>query len=156
MSYLYSIHNYTSLYFGIETGLDFVLTIGADCKLSSLDIEEFIAKSIDEIKKDPFLLSTTLPWGINKEEIGDHEESCYPPDHYSDSFYLSKVMSDQVFFCSARKILDAVDFNINEVIHPYPKYVHGGFENRLCNFMIKNNYYRGIYKGDIYYSHKSY
>jgi hypothetical protein len=156
VSYLYSIHNYTSLYLGIETGLDFVLTIGADCKLSSLDIEEFVAKSIDEIKKDPSLLSTTLPWGTNKEEIGNHEESCYPPDHFSDSFYLSKVMSDQVFFCSARKILDVVNFNINEVIHPYPKYVHGGFENRLCNFMIKNNYYRGIYKGDIYYSHKSY
>jgi hypothetical protein len=69
---------------------------------------------------------------------------------------LSKVMSDQVFFCSSKKILDVVDFNIDEVIHPYPGYGYGGFENRLCNFMIRNNYYRGIFKGDLYYKHNSY
>jgi hypothetical protein len=155
-SYLYSIHNYTSLYLGIESGLDFVLTIGADCKFSSLDIGGFIDKSIYEIEKDPSLLSTTLFWSTNKEEIGKHEESIYPPDHFSDFFYLSKVMSDQVFFCSSKKILNVVDFNIDEVLHPYPSYGHGGFENRLCNFMIKNNYYRGIFKGDVYYSHHSF
>jgi hypothetical protein len=156
VSYLYSIHNYTSLYLGVESDLDFVLTVGADCKLSSLNLEEFIDKSIHEIKKDPSLLSTTIPWGINGEEIGNHEEASYPPDHSSDFFYLSKVMSDQVFFCSSKKILDVVDFNIDEVIHPYPGYGYGGFENRLCNFMIRNNYYRGIFKGDLYYKHNSY
>ena len=156
ISYLYSIHNYTSLCLGIESGLDFVLTIGADCKLSSLSIDSYINQSIEEIKKDPFILSTTLPWDENFEDIGRHEENVYPIDHKSEFFYLSKVMSDQIFLCSSERILSVVDFNIDEILHPYPAYGHGGFENRLCNFMIKNNYLRGIYKGEIYYKHKSY
>lgn len=156
ISYFYSIHNYTSLYLGIESGIDFVLTIGADCKLSSLNIDSYIQKSIDEIKKDQFLLSTTLPWAEEFLETGNHEENLYPIDHRSDFFYLSKVMSDQIFLCSSKKILSVVDFNINEILHPYPGYGHGGFENRLCNFMIKKNYVRGIFKGQIYYKHQSY
>ena len=156
VSYFYSIHNYTSLCLGIESEIDFVLTLGADCKLSSLSIDLFIKKSIGEIKKDPFLLSTTLPWSENFEDIGKHEENLYPIDHCSESFYLSKVMSDQVFLCSSNKILSVVDFNIQEILHPYPGYGYGGFENRLCNFMIKNNYLRGIFKEEIYYRHHSY
>lgn len=155
-SYLYSIHNYTSLLLGIESDIDMVLTLGADCKLSDNNLDRFIEKSIEELNSNPSLLSTTLPWSDNFEETGIHEETIYPVNQKSQNFYLSKVMSDQVFLCSSKKILNVVDFHINEVIHPYPFYVHGGFENRMCNFMIKNNYYRGIFKGFPYYDHNSY
>jgi hypothetical protein len=156
VSYLYSIHNYTSLYLAIESGTDFILTIGADCILSSNYIEPYIIESIQEIKKIDKLLSTTLPWDKDFQEIGNHEESLYPVEYRSNLFYTSMIMSDQVFLVSANKILGVVDFNINEILHPYPVYGIGGFEQRMCNFMIKHKYYRGIHKGDVYYSHNSY
>lgn len=156
VSYLYSIHNYTSLYLAIESGTDFILTIGADCNLSSNYIDPYIIGSIQEIKKIYNLLSTTLPWDKDFQEIGNHEESLYQVEYRSDLFYISMIMSDQVFLVSANKILDVVNFNISENFHPYPIYSIGGFEQRMCNFMVKYKYYRGIHKGDVYYSHNSY
>lgn len=155
ISYWYSIQHFCGIYDAFKKGEDFFLHIGADCTPFLEDIRGFIEDSINIINDDPSVLVTTIPWSEGDfTETGLHEQNIYHTEKRSDSFWFSKVFSDQFFLSSTKKIKE-VDFNIQEDLHPFPGYGGDSFEKRLCNYMIKSDKYRAIYKKN-YYLHKSF
>ena len=154
-SYRYSIQYFCALYFALTQNIKYVLNVGADCRMSDLEIEDYIIESASLLDSDPSVLLTTIPWSEgNFEETGNHEQDTYHITKRHDLFWFSKVVSDQVFFSSPHK-LQEVDFNIKENLHSFPAYGGDSFEKRLCNYLISSDCYRAIYKKYSYY-HNSY
>jgi len=150
-SYYYSVQHYTNILIN-ENKYSFY--VGADCTIVSNSLELFLKRSIDLLKTEESVMSTTLPWVKPEmsDSVGIGEQGSI--EKLISDFYLSKVFSDQVYFIDTDKIKKA-DFTITERLHPIPEYGINGFEYRLTNHLITNNNYRAIYKGDSHYIHKS-
>jgi hypothetical protein len=155
ISYLYSIQYFCALYVALKKNVKYVLNVGADCRISDLEIEDYIVESASLIDSDPSVLLTTIPWSEGDfETTGNHEQDTYGITKRHDRFWFSKVVSDQVFFSSPQK-LQGANFNIKENLHSFPGYGGDSFEKRLCNYLVKADCYRAIYKKYNYY-HKSF
>ena len=155
ISYRYSIQYFCALYVALKKNVKYILNVGADCRMSDLEIEDYIIESTSLLDSDPSVLLTTIPWSEgNFETIGNHEQNTYGITKRHDLFWFSKVVSDHVFFSSPQK-LQTVDFNIKKNLHPFPGYGGDSFEKRLFNYLISSDYYRAIYKKYNYY-HNSY
>ncbi len=150
-SYYYSVQHYTNVLTNIN---NYSFYVGADCTIVSNVLETFLNKSIELLKLEDSIMSTTLPWVTPEisDSVGIGEQGSI--DKKFDEFYLSRVFSDQVYFIDTDKIKNA-DFTITQQLHSFPEYGTNGFEYRLTNYLITNNKYRAIYKGDSHYIHKS-
>jgi len=155
MSYWYSVQYFCALYVGLKEGINYVFNVGSDCTMSDLEMDDFLRDSANIIDIDPSVLLTTIPWSKGDfEPTGHHEQNIYNITKRDDLFWFSKVVSDQVFFSSPKK-LQSVNFNIKEDLHPFPGYGGNSFEKRLCNHLITSDFYRAIYKKYDYF-HKSF
>lgn len=157
-SYWYSVQYFCQMLSTENLGCDYMLNVGADCKVQDYDIDDFIDDSIKILDNNDRVLLTTIPWAYGNEgdftETGIHEQNIYDIQDRDESFWFSKVVSDQVFMTKTKKLLGGI-FNIKENLHPFPVYGGDSFEKRFCNHLIKNDYLRAIYKKH-YYIHNSY
>jgi len=157
-AYWYSIQYFCQMLITENLGCDYILNVGADCKIQDYDIDDFIDDSIKILDNKDRVLLTTIPWdyGNNGDftETGMHEQNIYDIQDRDELFWFSKVVSDQVFMTKPKKLLGGI-FNIKETLHSFPGYGGDSFEKRLCNHLIKNDYLRAIYKKH-YYIHNSY
>jgi hypothetical protein len=151
-SYYYSVQHYCAL---LLTKTNFLFYVGPDCKIYSENLDDFFKKSINILKNDNEIISTTLFWDDIKllPETVKHEESFF--NKRNDVFFLSKIFSNQVYFISKNNGV-LIDFTNQKPLHTFPEYGINSFEYRLTNYLITNNKYRGIIKNGSYYTHKSF
>jgi len=155
ISYWYSIQYFCALHIALQEKIKYVFNVGSDCKMSDLEIDDYLRDSAFILDKDPSVLLTTIPWSDEDfDETGQHEQNIYNIEKRHDLFWFSKVVSDQVFFSSPEKFLNT-NFNIKSDLHPFPGYGGNSFEKRLCNHLITSDCYRAIYKKYSYF-HKSF
>jgi hypothetical protein len=154
-SYWYSIQYFCQMYTSEKLKCDYLMNVGADCEIKSDYIEDFIENSIKILNENDKVLLTTMPWAPGDfSDTGMHEQNFYNIAERSETFWFSKVVSDQVFIVKPKKLMGGI-FNNIENLHPFPGYGGDSFEKRFCNHLIRNNYLRAIYK-KYYYTHVSY
>jgi hypothetical protein len=153
--YWYSIQYFCQLYYSVKNNFDYLFNVSSDCHPQQIDIDDFINDSISILNDEEKVVLTTIPWIPNgMKEVGEHEQNHHNIALRSDLFYFTKIVSDQIFLLDPRKII-GFDFNIKENLHPFPGYGGDCFEKRFCNYLIRNNFLRAIYKNH-YYIHNSY
>lgn len=151
-SYYYSVQHYCSL---ILCQTNYLFYVGADCKIHSDNLTDFFQNSIKTINNDDDIISTTIFWNdlnLLSQAVRNEELTITKKN---DTFYLSKIFSDQVYFISKNKVL-LIDFTNENNLHTFPDYAINSFEYRLTNYLITNKKYRGIIKNGSYYIHKSF
>lgn len=155
MSYWYSIQYLCQLYWASINGYEYVINVGADCKIPYMNIDEYLKDSIELLIENESVILTTIPWTEgDPTQTGEHEQNIYDIKERHIKFHYSKVVSDQVFVMSVERMLQS-DLNIKKNLHPFPGYGGDSFEKRLGNHLIENNKLRAIYK-KYHYTHKSY
>lgn len=156
LAWWFSIQYFCQMYFALEQNIEFVLNVGADCTVYGDQLDEFISDSIEVIRTDPSVLLTSIAWQPGDfSQAGNNEQTYHDIQKRHEKFWMSKVVSDQFFFCSPAKCLQ-VDFNVRKLLHPFPRYGGHSFEKNFTNFLIKNGFFRAIHKSKNYYIHQSF
>jgi hypothetical protein len=148
-------YNYTAPFFVdvLTINTPYIFNINSDSQHYLFIDDSFLEDSI-KIMDDEDVIITTVPWtdyffDENGNSVGLHEEK--NNNKRDQNFWFSDVMSDQLYFSKIDK-LKKCDFTNTQHLHPFPSYGGYSFEFRLCNYLKLNKKYRGIYKGNNFYT----
>jgi len=145
LGYYYTIQYFV---FILECKTPYIFNVSADCDVYFED--DFLKDSIEILEKDPYAITTTLPWSIDTS-VGQHEENemfriIHKKMPLLEKFYYSIGFSDNTFIGNIEK-LKKINYNLD---HPLAQYfpLYGGncFEKRVCSYFLHTESYRLIYK----------
>lgn len=159
----YYIIPYFALLKKVDT--EFVFHISEDCTKTINFDEDFVLSSIEELKSNKKLISTTINWGTPASSMGydtgEWEQiSSFKfknkKEKTNDKFWYSFGFSDQVFIAEI-KSLKSVDYNLQTRENPIcfgTPYCPDSWERRVSEYMYQNDLYRGVWKNNKnYYIH---
>lgn len=162
---------YTIPYFvtidNVET--EYLLNVATDCMRDIFLNDEYLEKSITELKNNKKCNTTMVGWTKNNRKLSDgftvgewenintfklldreYEES--------KNFNYTFGFTDQLFMGSV-DALKKINFNIpeseSERIYRGPEYGGNSFEKRMVAHQVSNDVCNCVFKGDNYYIHNN-
>jgi hypothetical protein len=159
----YYIIPYFALMYKLRSG--FIFHVSDDCMKELKFSDSFLIESMKEISNNSKIPVTTLGWGLPKSsmgyDVGEWEQIetfrlKQKTESDMESFWHSIGFVDQVFIASIEKLID-FDYNLgthdNPIYHG-PWYCPDSWEQRVAEYMYKNDMYRGVWKtSNEYYIH---
>ncbi len=146
---------------------DYILYVAGDCMNDILIDDDFLLKSMAELRVNPICSTTMVGWtkdnykmknGMRVAEYEANETARLlgEPVIKSSLFDTRANFTDQMFFGSIDK-LQKINYNIEDektsLIYNGPSYGGNSFEKRMVQHQVHNQKYNLVYKGPQYYIH---